>query len=369
MSVKKLFLSFVLLLCIITVLRHLRATSTTYSSEEKLLVQNYYESLATKTLQIIESFGFKNNAGTKPFNCTTGIPCVYEEEVDLRLIVITYNRMVSVMKLLNSLQNLELDGDKAILEIWVDRNNKGQIHNETFEAVSKFKWKKGQTRVHVQTSHAGILGQWIDTWRPKNAPPYQKNLKAIESVPFNANDYHEIVLILEDDLNVSSQAYRWLKAAHRKYVDYKDYAGTSLWSDFVVAHNTMKRLKVAKNQSAFMYTCLGTWGFSPQPKLWAEFQDWYHETRSSPNASKFHPYVEGALPTSWYKQFEASGTQDGMWEMWFIYFADMKKAFTVFNNLGEMNGNAKSCLSINRREVGLHNSHKGNENACQLLET
>ena len=246
MSSKKLVFSFVLLLCIICfveMMSHLSATIRTNSSEESPLVLKYYESLAAKTSKILESLGFMNNADGKPLNCTTGIPCVYEDEVDLRLIVITHNRMISVMKLLDSLQNLELDGDKAILEIWVDRNGKKEIHNDTFEAVSMFRWKKGQTRVHVQTSHAGILGQWIDTWRPKNAPLYQKNLKAIESVPFKVNDFHEIVLILEDDLNVSSQAYRWLKAAHRKYVDHKDYAGTSLWSDFVVAHNTNQRLK------------------------------------------------------------------------------------------------------------------------------
>ena len=58
-----------------------------------------------------------------------------------------------------------------------------------------------------------------------------------------------------------------------------------------------------------------------------------------------------------------------MWSMWFIYFSDMKKAFTVFNNLGEMNGDTKSCLSIHRKEVGLHQDLKGSENGCQLLET
>ena len=246
MSANKIAFSYILLLGFITfvaIVSRLSSTSGTISFEKSPLVQKCYESLAANTSMIREFLRFKNDAGTEPLNCSTGIPCVYEDEVDLRLIVITYNRTDSVLKLLDSLQNLELDGDKAILEIWVDRDVTEQIHNETFEAVSKFKWKKGQTRVHVQTSHAGILGQWIDTWRPKNAPPYQKNLKAIESVPFKVNDFHEIVLILEDDLNVSSQAYRWLKAAHRKYVDHKDYAGTSLWSDFVVAHNTNQRLK------------------------------------------------------------------------------------------------------------------------------
>ena len=35
--------------------------------------------------------------------------------------------------------------------------------------------------------------------------------------------------------------------------------------------------------------------------------------------------------------------------------------------LGVYNGDKESCLSVNRREVGLHNSEKGPENLCRLL--
>ena len=178
-----------------------------------------------------------------PFlNCTAGIPCVYEEEVDLRIIVITHDRKVSVMKLLESLQGLELDGDRAVLEIWIDPKQDGTVHKETLEAVSNFTWLKGPTRVHVQTAHVGIMGQWIDTWRPKNAPPFQKDPKAVEDSPFISSYYKEIGLILEDDLNVSTQAYRWLKAVHGKYNGRPDYAGATLQSDEVLAHNTGARL-------------------------------------------------------------------------------------------------------------------------------
>ena len=56
-----------------------------------------------------------------------------------------------------------------------------------------------------------------------------------------------------------------------------------------------------------------------------------------------------------------------MWEMWFIHFSTRKKAYTVLNNLAAVNGDVASCMSINRREVGLHYPSKGPENLCKLL--
>jgi len=43
------------------------------------------------------------------------------------------------------------------------------------------------------------MGQWIDTWRPRD------------------NSDAELGLILEDDISVSPYAYRWLRAVHRAY--------------------------------------------------------------------------------------------------------------------------------------------------------
>jgi len=60
-----------------------------------------------------------------------------------------------------------------------------------------------------------------------------------------------------------------------------------------------------------------------------------------------------------------------MWAQWFVYYTVKEKLFTVYNNLNAHIANAdnSSCLSINRREVGLHNNVKGREDFCGLLMT
>lgn len=278
----------------------------------------------------------------------SGKPYVYDDEVDFRIIVITYNRPESLTKLLGTIDELELDGDISSLEIWIDVDKRGAFHNETVDVARAFQWKKGTTRVHIHTSHVGIYGQWIDTWRPKNP------------------DSKELALILEDDISISKYAYRWIKAVHRSYGSHPDFAGSSLTSDEVKSHDgSFNLLSAPKGETVFMYKCIGTWGFSPRTSMWADFQDWYHEHIGK---KEFHPYVPDIVTTEWYKGFERSGRADTMWEQWLIYYTHKEKLFTVYNNLKVLNGDAKSCLCINRREVGLHVGSKGREDYCTLLD-
>jgi hypothetical protein len=171
--------------------------------------------------------------------------------LDFRIIVITYNRAESLSKLLHSLEDLELDGDLAAIEIWIDVNDKGHAPEKTVETARSFRWNKGPTRVHIQS----IMGQWIDTWRPRA-------------------DSREIGLILEDDISVSPMAYRWLKAVHAAMANRTDFVGASLTSDqmSILSSSPKGPLAAPKEDTILMYKCLGTWGFSPKPDHWRRFQ-------------------------------------------------------------------------------------------------
>jgi len=90
--------------------------------------------------------------------CVTGSPCSYTDVVDIRVIVITFKRPHSLSKLLRSLETMEIDGDLAALEIWIDRGGrKASVHQQTIEVASAFNWKGGRTRVHIQVYFARKL--------------------------------------------------------------------------------------------------------------------------------------------------------------------------------------------------------------------
>jgi len=90
------------------------------------------------------------NNTTNSTTCVTGRPCTYSDVVDFRVVVITFNRAVSLLKLLRSLDTLILDGQRSALEIWIDRDRKNNVDQQTLEVASAFQWKGGPTRVHVQ---------------------------------------------------------------------------------------------------------------------------------------------------------------------------------------------------------------------------
>lgn len=282
-------------------------------------------------------------------NCVSNVPCEYPDAFDFRIIVLTYDRWNSLTKLLNSLNDLRVDGDNVALEIWIDRraDGDGGVDVKTLATAKSFRWKNGAVRVHVQTKHVGILGQWIDTWRP------------------TGNRSDEIVLILEDDLSLSPYSYRWLKAARKFFKSRTDVVGITLQSEgLIVASSGSAFRPLSSDGVAYLYSLMGSWGFSPTPEHWLGFQNWYHSVMKD---SAFHPYVEGLVMTSWYKKFEKERTAHTMWTMWFIYYCNAHRLYTVYNNLNAYYNTTNNCLAVNRRERGLHFFGKAVDNTGSLL--
>lgn len=78
--------------------------------------------------------------------CETGKPCEYKDEVDLRIIVMTYRRQQSLKKCLDSLLTLLTDGDRISVEVWVDRSLDGVVDYDTVQIAESFKKDWNQVR-------------------------------------------------------------------------------------------------------------------------------------------------------------------------------------------------------------------------------
>lgn len=345
-SRRTLFCLFLVLLFVYSIFRTQEVTRTERNTQEQL------EDPPDLPL-------FDDNSRDSPTSnsefCIPGKPCVYPEEVDLRLIILTYNRWESLNTTLGLLDHLLLDGHKSSLEIFIDRSKSGHVHNKTLEVAKAFKWSKGPTRVHVQRQHTGIYGQWVDTWRP------QPNSS-------------ELAIYIEDDVDMSPFAYRWLQAAHRKYGHFTDISGYCIQDDNVPIvrgkHMVKDVFKVKKDflrkYPAYFYRVAGSWGYAPHPVTWVKFQDWFH----GPAKEISHPYVANAkLNTQWYKVFEKQKRADSMWTMWYIYFTNANKLSALFSNLPLFSGHVKTSLVYNRQEAGLHYENKErNDSSAHLMQ-
>ena len=230
---------------------------------------------------------------------------------DLRIIVITYNRAKSLLRLLESLNNAMYYGDTVVLEVWIDRNKNGTIDPKTLAVASKFHFSHGAYTVNRHTTHVGIYGQWLDTWHPNP-------------------DSSEIAVILEDDLSVSPYFYKWLKNVHTKYDSYTDINGYSLQGVSIKHNGAPGYVEAPQNCIVYLYQTLGTWGFSPVTTKWLGFKKWYSKVHVT---GQFRPFVPGNIATDWYKIFLETNKADGMWEIWHIYYAWKNREYTLYINL------------------------------------
>lgn len=276
-----------------------------------------------------------------------------------QIIVLTHSRRDSLLRLLASLKSADYGNDIADLRIWVDRSayrgpklsftsslwlrrrKLGMVDKETVNAASQFDWPHGDKSVHVWDRHVGIWGQWLDTYRPSGTDP------------------SEFGVLLEDDLEVSPMYYTWLKRAKASYSHREDIFGYTLQKGTLRANQTgfgRRPLSIHKSERAFLYLLVGSWGYAPEAKKWVQFRKWFHE-RSCERG--YHPYVDGLIPTKWYKKQEKGRS---MWTMWHIKYADVFKLYTVYANLGETR-----TLASNWREPGLHFRKSANKKKASSI--
>ncbi|KAK2155395.1 hypothetical protein LSH36_241g02018 [Paralvinella palmiformis] len=267
----------------------------------------------------------------------------YGNIVDIRIIVMAFNRPKSLEKCLRSFQNVATDGLRVSLEVWIDRDQRTNLIDlDTLDVALDFRWRHGPINVWVHGRHVGLYGQWLYTWRPRIAD--------------GLVSMSELALFVEDDVDVSVYGLRWLYAIHGHLQQRDDVACYTLQDENVMLASGYRKLDqdIAKpsDTPVYLYRIPGSWAMAPHPEKWLRFQDWYETARIDDG---FHPYVkEAPLNTKWYKQLEKKNRQDTMWTMWFIFFSNKELLFCAYSNLPTYTGRSDVSLSANRKEVGLH---------------
>jgi len=83
----------------------------------------------------------------------------YGDAVDLRVIVLAYDRPESLSACLESLEAAEYgDGDRISLHVWIDGcpRNDSDAHARTVDVARSFNFSRGAYHVHVRTQHVGV---------------------------------------------------------------------------------------------------------------------------------------------------------------------------------------------------------------------
>lgn len=256
--------------------------------------------------------------------------------IQLRVIVLTMNRGKSLLRLLQTLQQGIYKDDVVAVDIWIDVVNSSHIDPLVLKIAQNFIWTQGPKTVHIQSTPAGLRGQWLYTWD--------------RSIPGGLKDStKEIPLILEDDLVLSPYFWQWLRAGHKAYENRPDIAGFTLQRDPGTLR-IIDRKKIEPSQN-FLFPFVGSWGFSPTSKHWNNFTRWARIYQKHEHLYK--PYVVGTIFTEWYKTFEKQGRCPGrncMWTQLHLKYTSMfPDRYTVYANCPY-----ETSLSSNYRETGVH---------------
>lgn len=257
------------------------------------------------------------------------------ESISFTVKVITYDRLDSLKRLLDSLERADYGGDTIFVEIFVDHPNTMtssslQMKHKIWNLVNNWKFSHGTKRVHIRNSNAGLSGQWFEIWTPC--------------------DYNEVALAVEDDIELSPFWYKWLKhAVNTYYSDSNNFDprlfGISLQNQRLMPANPGQELNVVNDNLPFKYQLIGTWGQLFFPWHWSNFVKWFDERRFN---TSYEPRFSNLVISEWYKADKAAG-KNGHWEFYFVAWVAEMGFYNLYTNFDE-----HRALSINHQEKGVH---------------
>lgn len=237
---------------------------------------------------------------------------------DFEIIVLTMSRAVSLQRLLWSLEKAKYGSDVIKLSIKIDHS----VHNtEVIKCARNFSFSHGPVKVTVATSNLGLRDSWLSA-----VSPHERGR----------------VIILEDDVEVSPEWYKWLNGAWDAYQHRPDIAGITLYRQTLIPRNPSHIYEIVNEHEPFLFAQLGSIGFSPHPQQWAGFVKW---TTHSVNINRHNFSIPNHIFTYWWSE----GKRRTMWTQLFIYYTILRDLYTLHINLP-----LNKTLASDLREKGVH---------------
>eukprot|EP00890_Picochlorum_soloecismus_P003920 jgi/Picsp_1/4529/NSC_06750-R1_protein len=298
----------------------------------------------------------RENASCNSYSIIEGVSPQIRKKWTLKIRIFSSDRPASFKRLLHSLLESSSVSMAILVEISVDFPSIG-VTDEYLECVNlarKFRWRH-PVIVTIHTETQGLIKQWVSS---KVQP-------------------HQLLLVLEDDMQISPFFFRYIKRAiDHFYVDELNYDHRNFGimlhpqhqidemilpavlgrNAFKVGMSKVKQMDIdhlfVQNDSFYRYQLLSTWGpiFFPDP--WSKFQTWASDEILKP---AFEPCVPGLKSNPWTRK-ERPGK---IWSTYFTRFVHDMGMFGVHINylhrshIDRTNGLPKMLL-YNHKEKGLN---------------
>ena len=213
---------------------------------------------------------------------------------DLVVVILACNKPDSLNRLLNSLVEVDYEGDRIDLVISLDIGYLGFYDLPSLILIKKLLWSHGTLKLVLKDKHRGQLDQWIEAYScvdTKDESP---------------------VLILEDNLQLSPFWYEYLKGVLNKSNSRQLQERIAGWS----LEAPYPGQSCPKDSSVMLGQIRWIRSFVPVLSKWISFLKWYKKE------SKDVPY--GAFSKSPASRLDQRGNwsnwESSMWVSWYWYY-------------------------------------------------
>ena len=168
----------------------------------------------------------------------------------IAIVVVGYNRIKSIQRLLTSLLKAEYPSNDIPLVISIDSSG----DKELYKYVEQFEWPYGEKYVIIQKARLGLKVHMF------KCGDLTESFKAI--------------ILLEDDIYVSPEFYNYTVAAVRQYNNDDNIAGISLYRHEFNGYAGYPCSVLNDGSDTFAIQSVVSWGQCWTTNMWADFKVW-----------------------------------------------------------------------------------------------
>jgi len=244
--------------------------------------------------------------------------------MDITIVIATYNRPNSFLRLLESINQADYNGDSVRLVISIDYE-KSEQHLETVAIAKDFEWMYGEKRIIEHQQNMGL----------------KKHILSCGCL----TEIYPTIIMLEDDLLVSKQYYNYTRQMLDKYGLDKNIAGISLYTpSWISIFGRPGRPFIPENSEYDVYFLqfAQSWGQCWTTSMWNDFYIWFLQ-----NNEKL--VVEPEIPS------HVTGWPESSWLKYHIHYVAKNNKYFVFPYIS---------LTTNFGDVGMHT--EATYSSCQV---
>lgn len=240
----------------------------------------------------------------------------------IAIVVVGYNRLTSIKRLLQSLLDAEYPNMDIPLVISIDCSGDEQL----YEFVSSFEWPYGEKYVRIQEKRLGLKTHIIECG--------------------NLTKFFKAIVLLEDDIFVSPYFYDYVRLAVDKYGNDDRIAEISLYKNERNGYVGLPFSEIQDGNDVFLIQTVSSWGECWTEQMWSGFVSWYENECSEERIQSMDMPV-------WIKGWTRA------WSRYFYTYILTFNKYTVFPHIS---------LSTNFGDAGEHaDANSANEQVSLLM--